>query len=72
MALERIHKVLGNIVRDFNGKETYVDGDDPWLGVLSAAAFSIRSTTNGLKFYILGRLLFGRNMIILIKHNVDW
>ena len=28
--LERIHQVLGNLVRTCNITETYVDEDDPW------------------------------------------
>ena len=39
--LEQIHQVLGNIVWEFNIKETYVDEDYPWLGILSEAAFVI-------------------------------
>ena len=39
--LEQIHQVLGNLVRTFSIKETYVDEDDPWLGILAAAEFAI-------------------------------
>ena len=35
--LERIHQVLGNLVWNFNIKESYVDEDDPLLGILAAA-----------------------------------
>ena len=34
--LEQIHQALGNPVRTFNIKETYVDKDDPQSGILSA------------------------------------
>ena len=37
-----------------------------------AAEFAIHSTTNMLKGYTTGKLLFGRDMIILIKHKADW
>ena len=33
--LERIHPVSGNPVWIYNIKETYVDEDDPWSGVLA-------------------------------------
>ena len=42
------------------------------MGILAAAEFSIRSTTNRKKCYSPGQLIFGRDMIILIKHGVDW
>ena len=42
--IERIHQVLGNLVRTYNLQETYVYDDDPCMGVLSAAAFTVRPT----------------------------
>ena len=30
VTMERIHQVLGNLVRTFNITQTYVDEDDPW------------------------------------------
>ena len=55
-----------------NIKQTYVDEDDLWLGILAAELLEIRSTSNRLKVYSLGQLLFGDDMILLIKHKVDW
>ena len=42
------------------------------MGILSAAAFRIFSMTNRLKGYSPGKLVFGRDMILRIKHKVDW
>ena len=70
--LKWIHQVLGNIVRTFNISQTYIDKNDPWTGILSAAAFAVFSTRNRQKCYSPGRLFFGRDMIILIKHKVYW
>ena len=70
--LERNHQVLGNIVRTFNIQQTYVDENDLWTGILAASAFSIRSTTNKQKGYSPGQLIFGRDIILRIKHRVDW
>ena len=70
--LERIHQVLGNLVRTFNISQTYVDEDDRWTGILSAASFAILSTTNRQRVYSMGQLIFGLEMILLIKHTVDW
>ena len=50
-ALERIHQVLGNLVRTFNiSTQTYVDEDYPWTGILATAAFTIHSKNNRQKF----------------------
>ena len=59
-------------MRTFNVQQTYVDENDPWTGILAAAAFAIRSTTSRKKGYIPGQLIFGRDMILPIKHRVDW
>ena len=58
-------------MRTFNIKETYVDEDDPWSGIL-AAAFTICQTTNRLKGYRFRQLVFGCDIILLIKHEVGW
>ena len=59
--LERIHQVLGNLVRNFNiSTQTYVEENDPWTGILSASAFAIFSTTNRQKGYSPGKLIFGQ------------
>ena len=55
---------------DFNIKETFVDEDDPWSCIL-AAAFKIHQTTNRLKVHRPRQLLFGCDMVLLIKHEVD-
>ena len=51
--LEHIHQVLGNLVRNFNTSQTYVDKYYVWSSILYAAAFSFLSTTNRPKGYIL-------------------
>ena len=70
--LELIRQVLGNIVQTFNIQHTYVEKNDLWTGILDATAFAVRSTTNRQKGYIPGQLIFGLDMIIPIKHRVDW
>ena len=72
MILERIHTVLDHLVRTYNIKCTYIHEYDPWLRILVDAVFIIHCTTNGLKGYSPGQLVFGRDMIILIKHTADW
>ena len=52
--LERIHQVLGHLVRTCNITQTYVDKNDPWSGILSAEAFATRSTHNKLKSIFWG------------------
>ena len=61
-----------NLVRDFIISETYVDKNDPWTEILLSSDFAIHSTTNSLKCYSPGQLVFGRDMIIPKKYKMDW
>ena len=40
--------------------------------ILSEAEFAIISTENRSKFYSAGKLVFVSDMVLLIKHKVDW
>ena len=47
--IERIHQVLGNLVRTYNLQETYVDDTEPWMGILVAAALALKYTYHRTK-----------------------
>ena len=70
--MEWIHHIVVNLVWTYNIKETYVNEDDPWSGILAAAVFEICSMENMIKDYSPGQLVFGHDMIIPIKYTVDW
>jgi transposase InsO family protein len=36
--VERVHQVIGNIIRTFELQNNYLDDNDPWKGILSATA----------------------------------
>ena len=42
--IERINKVLGNLVKTYNLHETYAYDANPWIGILAAADLTVRST----------------------------
>ena len=68
--LEIIHLVLGNLVGTYNIRDIYVDEEGLWSIILASVASAIYSTSNGSKVYTLVQLVFGRDMIIPIKHKV--
>ena len=70
--VERIHQVIGNIIRTFELEESYLDEEDPWKGILSATAFAVRSTFHTTLRQTPGQLVFGRDMIFNVKHKADW
>ena len=47
--IERIHQLLGKLVRTYILQETYADDDDPWMGILAAVDFAVRSTCHRTK-----------------------
>ncbi len=70
--VERIHQVIANMIRTFQLEEQYLDEDDPWKGILSATAFAVRSTYHTTLKKSPGQLVFGRDMILNIKHTANW
>jgi transposase InsO family protein len=70
--VERVHQVIGNIIRTFELESNYLDEDDPWKGILSATAFAVRSTFHTSLQSTPGQLVFGRDMIFNIQHIANW
>ena len=70
--VERIHQVIGNMVRTFELETTEINEDEPWKGILSAVAFAVRSTLHSTLKKTPGQLVFGRDMILNIQHQADW
>ena len=70
--IERIHQALGNLLRKYNIQETHVDYSNPWMGILAAAAFSVRSTSHCNKQKNPIQLVFGQDMILSINHIENW
>ena len=68
--VERIHQVLGNMLRTFNLEEK--EEEDPWKGILSAVAFAVRSTIHTTMKKTPGQMVFKRDMILNITHQADW
>jgi hypothetical protein len=65
--VERVHQVIGNIIRTFELEKNYLDDNDPWKGILSATAFAVRSTFHTTLQNTPGQLVFECDMILNIK-----
>ena len=55
-----------------NITQPFVDEYEPRSGILAESEFSILSTTNRIKGYSPGQFIFGLDLILQIKHTVDW
>jgi transposase InsO family protein len=70
--VERVHQVIGNMIRTFELEKNYLDEEEPWKGILSATAFAIRSTYHTTLQSTPGQLVFGRDMVLNLKHEANW
>ena len=70
--VERIHQVLANMVRTFELENKYLDKEDPWKAILSATAFAVRSTISITTQSTPAQLVFGKAMMLNIKHMANW
>ena len=49
-----------------------MDEDDPWKGILAAAAFTIHSILRTTNKESPGQILFGHDMIVPIEYVANW
>ena len=70
--LERIHQVLGNMLRTKELQQYNFNMDDPWTDILSHISWAIRSLYHTTLRATPGQLVFGRDMLLNIKFVANW
>ena len=70
--IERVYQVTENITRTFALEDNCFAKEDLWKGILSAAAFAVRSTFHTTLQTTLRQLVFGRDMMLNIFHTANW
>ena len=71
--IERIHQVIGNIVRTYTVRDAEeLDEENPWDGILSAVMFAIRATYHTTLQATPTQLVFGRDAILNTKFEANW
>ena len=70
--MERVHQTIGNMIRTFELEDHYLDENDPWKGILAAAAFAVRATIHTTLQKTPAQLVFGRDMILNVNHIANW
>jgi hypothetical protein len=70
--IERIHQTISNMLRTFEAENQPIDESDPWSGILSAAAWAVRSTCHTASQSTPGQLVFARDSIWDTAHVADW
>lgn len=70
--LERIHGVVGNMLRTIDPDIIDMEEYRPFHGILNTVRFAIRSTYHTTLKATPGQLVFGRDMIFPIQFIADW
>ena len=48
-----------------------LDDENPWNGILASTMFALRATVHTTTQYTAAHILYGRNSIIDLLHDVD-
>ena len=70
--IERIHQVVGNMLRTFELEETELDSQRPFERFLAAVAYAIRATYHTTLEASPAELVFGRHMLLPVQFKADW
>jgi hypothetical protein len=70
--IERIHLVIGNMLRTFDDNNCDLPPIMPFRSFISAASWAIRSTYHTTLQATPGQLVFGRDMLLSIPFRADW
>ena len=70
--LERIHQVVGNMLKTKDLKNHIFDPLDKWGQILASVAFAVRCSYHSTLKGTPGQLVFGRDMLLDIKFHPDY
>ena len=70
--VERVHQVIGNMIRVLEVKSKNDLGEYGWQGVLSAVRQAVRSTVHTTTRATPTQLVFGRDAILNIGFEANW
>ena len=70
--IERVHQVVGNMLRTFEMQKRELDDLYPFDEFLTSAAYAIRCTYHTMLQASPGELVYGRDMHLPIQFIADW
>ena len=70
--MERVHQVVGDMLRTQNLKEHSFDQIDPLGQILNEVAWVIHRSHHTINRASLGQSVLGRDMVFNIPYNHDW
>ena len=70
--IERVHQVVGDMLRTYELEESTLDANDPFSAIMASIGFAIRNTFHTTLRASPSQLVFGRDTFLPIKFNADW
>ena len=70
--LERVHQVLGDMLRTKNLAELDFSLEDTWPNILASVAYAIRSTAHTTLGATPAQLVFRRDMVMPLQYIAQW
>ena len=70
--LERIHQVVGSMLKTQDLKEKIFDSWKPWSKILASVAYAIRCSYHSTLLATPGQLVFGRDMLLNIGFEPNY
>ena len=70
--LERVHQVLGDMLRTKNLVELDFSLEDTWPNILASVAYAIRSTAHTTLGATPAQLVFRRDMVMPLQYIAQW
>ncbi len=70
--IERVHAVIGNMLRTYKLNKFEFDPNDYWSDLLASVAWAIQATYHTVLQASPGQLIFGHNMLLNLNYNAKW
>ena len=68
---ERVHQTIDTILRPFKAQNMVLDDKNPWDSILVSTILALRATAHTTTYYAPAQLVFGCNLILNWRHDVD-
>lgn len=70
--VERIHQVVGNMLRSKDLANHVCDAIDPWTSILQSIGWAVRNSYHSTLEATPAQLVFGRDMVMHNEYVPDW
>jgi transposase InsO family protein len=70
--VERVHQVIGDVIRTMNLENDEEFGEEDLRNVLQNCAFAVRASFHTTLGATPGQLVFGRDMVLPIAYEANW